>query len=66
MSTVTPIQTKRIWQGAEAGLAGHNSTSVDPASRPINHFVYDNEAAVLRRKAPAAHVATKVRVELDS
>ena len=56
---------KEALAGAEAGLAGHNSTSVDPTSRPIGHFVFDNEAAVWRKKAPAAHAAKKVRLELD-
>ena len=32
VQTVTPVHTKRLWQGAGAELAGHNSTSVDPAS----------------------------------
>ena len=62
---MTPVQTKRLWQGAEAGLAGHNSMIVDPARRPIGHFFFDSEAAVWWRKAPAAHAAKKVRVELD-
>ena len=65
IQTVTPVQTKRLWQKAEAGLAGHNSMSVDPARRLIGHFFFDSEAAVWWRKAPAAHAAKKVRVELD-
>ena len=63
--TVTPAQTKRLWQGAGAELVGHNITSVDPASRLIRHFVFDNKAAVCRRQSPTAHAASRVKVELD-
>ena len=41
----------------------YNSTSV--ASRSISRFIFDNEAEVWKRKAPAANAAKKVRVELD-
>ena len=58
-----PVQTQRLWQAAGMEQASYNSTSV--ASRPIVHFVFDNEIKVLKRKAPPAHAAKKVRVELD-
>ena len=40
--------------------ASYNSASMN--SRPIGHFVFDNETEVWKRKAPAAHAAKKVRV----
>ena len=63
LSTVIPVQTQRLWQGAGMEQASYNSASV--ASRPIGQFVFDTETEVWKRKAPAAHAAKKVRVELD-
>ena len=58
-----PIQTQRLWQGAEMEQASYNSANV--TSQPIGHYVFDSETEVWKRKAPAAHAAKKVRVELD-
>ena len=65
MSTVTPVQTKRLWQAARMELAGHNSTCVDSSSRSISHFVFDKVSAVWRKKSLTAHAFLRVRVELD-
>ena len=45
------------------GEASVNGTSV--ASQQIEHYVFNNEAEVWRRRAPPAHAAKKVQIELD-
>ena len=63
--TVTPVQTKQLWQATGADKAGHNSTSVDSTNRAIGHFVFAEGSAVWRRKSPTTHAALRVKVELD-
>ena len=60
LSTVIPVQTQRLWQGAGMEQTSYDSTSV--AIRPIGNFVFNNDTKVWRRKAPAAHAAKKVTV----
>ena len=63
--SVTPVQTKQLWQATGADQAGHNSPSVDSTDRPFGHFVFDEGSAVWRRKSPTTHAASRVKVELD-
>ena len=63
VSSSIPIQTQRLW--GQDGMEVGSVESASVARQAIGHYIFDNESEIWRRRAPPAHAAKKVQIELD-